>query len=159
VADERSWVEPEVQWPPAPFNGAVDIRLTNVGKTPVLESSTEANVEILDHDTPPLLNNQGLHTGNLANLIFPTKFIEVTARRYHSSGEIFRPTESEADALASGADYVTVYGTVMYSDQFGVHFTRFCEWKPYVSNSGFQYNASSCVGYRGVGEGKKIQKK
>lgn len=62
-------------------------------------------------------------------------------------------TSADFESLRNGDTYVVVYGGVVYKDQFGTHWTRFCNWTAYADGN---YSADACVSYTSVGDGESI---
>jgi hypothetical protein len=61
-------------------------------------------------------------------------------------------SEKELERLKAGQAYVATFGMIVYFDQFGTHWYRFCNWNAY-STSGV-VTAGSCVGWNIAGDGK-----
>ncbi len=136
--DERGWISPSFTFnsekvflegdafvPGKMFDGYAVIKILNSGKTPIFRTESHVWVEILDHDSPPTFTWQGsMHTITYGGLIFPGKSVDIESHRFRLSGEIFNPTDAEIEALRSDTDYVVAYGYTVYSDSFGMHWTR-----------------------------------
>jgi hypothetical protein len=169
--DERAWIALSFSFTPDEdfrvgdsmtpgkmFDGKVTARYENSGKTPILESESHIWVEILDHDAAPSLSLTGKHLIATSGFIFPSKFEQFHARRHHDDGSEFPPTDAELADLRSGKDYVAVYGYVVYVDDFGSHWEKFCQWWHYIDPSDpltfMQYpNTLPCTSFNKIGEG------
>jgi hypothetical protein len=161
AVEERSWIK--VEFPKRtddttfnPFDGTVKVDLRNLGKSVILKSQMDAWVEILDRNSPPSFSS-GNHDALIAGMIFPTDSVELQTKRYHPNGGVYAPTDSEAKALAGGLAYVAVYGHVVYYDDFGVHWTRFCAWFTPIDRSQPlpepNFSAATCTTFNSAGEG------
>jgi hypothetical protein len=151
--DERSWIDPGINIRVIPVDGTGTIKLTNVGKSPILSTVTDAWVEILDRHSPPSLAKEGFHSVSDTGWIFPGKETDIFIQRYtqDSKHAPFPPTDDERKALISGEDYVATYGQIIYEDQFGIHWERFCVWKGFVNN-GPMVNVGDCGAFNAMGD-------
>jgi hypothetical protein len=151
--DERSWVDPTVNFKVMPVDGTVTIRLANVGKSAILSTVTDAWVEILDRNTPPSLSKEPYHSVDDTGWIFPGKATDIFGQRWTQDSHVaFPPNDDERKALISGDDYMAVYGQIIYVDQFGIHWERFCYWKGFVNN-GPIVNVKGCGEFNVMGDG------
>jgi hypothetical protein len=72
----------------------------------------------------------------------------------HRDGLTPQPMKpEELDALKRGAAYIAIYGAVIYRDQFGSHWTRFCSFGSY--QPGF-YTTHWCTAFNHLGEGHTV---
>lgn len=170
--DERSWISPTFAWnsdkvfgegdsyvPDKMFDGDVVLRLTNTGKIPILRTETHVWIQILDHDSAPNLNWQGVHSASFGSFLFPGRHADLENRRSHADQTIFNPTDDEIRAMRKGTDYVAAYGYTIYSDSFGEHWTRFCAYWRYTTLKlpltplPNVLNVINCVALNAVGDG------
>jgi len=137
------------------FTGGAAVALINAGKSPVLQSKTEAWVQVLDRRSPPDLSFAGYHAIIAANVIFPGKCNIIEGiHRLHPTGGDYDLTDDESKLLENGDDYAVLYGFTDYTDRFGEHWTSFCGWWNYVGQkipTGF--NAKTCVDFNSMGDG------
>jgi hypothetical protein len=63
-------------------------------------------------------------------------------------------TLEEINALQKGTKYAAVFGMIVYNDQFGIHWYRFCAWNPNYGTAMGSANASECVAWNVAGDGK-----
>lgn len=62
-------------------------------------------------------------------------------------------TPKEAEQLNNGTSYVAIWGFITYSDAFGEHWTRFCDWKSFQVEYR-EFTARPCTSWSAVGDGK-----
>ncbi len=68
-----------------------------------------------------------VHDETLGTFIFPGNYTDIGAHRRSPDNRVFDPTADELNRLKDGSDYVVVYGTAVYYDQFGSHWIRYCQ--------------------------------
>ena len=141
-ADQRAWIR--VQWmisdDPA---SRVKMRVTNTGKTPAFATHTDAVFEIVNRNAVPSLSLSQNHTRNDSPPLFPGD---------DDGFEVYRPIElttAERQDLIDGRSYLAIFGLVIYGDQFGGHWTRFCNWKGYTAGD---FESRPCVLWNAVGD-------
>lgn len=153
--DQRSWLRTEYSYPLRP-NGTAKIRVTNTGKSPAMQGFAHAVYEIVDSRKEPSFKNIRRHTISIFPILFPGVSDSIDVVVYEQpDGPISKLTDADTENLASGKTYVAIYGQVEYIDQFGRHWTRFCDWKHFsAGGEGKDFRAGSCVRYNAVGDGR-----
>src|ERR1035437_4673899 len=162
-ADQRAWIKvdyPSFETPPPSV--PITVKFTNVGKSPALRIGANTVIEIVkSQNEPAFLAVPKRHSGMFTGLIFPTEHTEYPAELFNGNTEQSVPRSlnaTELDSLRAGESYIAVYGTVMYSDQFGVHWTRFCAWRVFAQTDkpgrmfGFVHGGS-CTAFNEAGDG------
>lgn len=158
-ADQRSWVKISFGWPtnisPQEIFTPIEF-FSNSGKIPITSIRAEGAVEVVPVDKPPSFSLYGNHPGDMESALFPgdkdsgfpIKFVGPDTKQP-------RPfTAQELDSLRTGSAYVAVFGVVVYNDQFGVHWYRFCDWKNY-SPATIHARSGPCVEWNLIGDGLK----
>jgi hypothetical protein len=153
-ADERSWEKIGILWPPQPVGiSGVQVSIINFGKSVIDWSHVEARLEIIDKDKSPSLDLNQIHTFNDAAPIFPTEPVSFDIVFFdHQTGSSRAFTDAENKGLLAGQYYVAVFGAVQYHDQFGLHWYKFCNWRPYAAIHA-SFSAGQCVAWNSVGDG------
>jgi hypothetical protein len=154
-ANERSWMRVEVVWPKEiPMDGRIALKVTNVGKSPALNTITHVAIQVVNHSVPPNFQLNGFHAMIQSSaILFPGDGGEPNpVDRDNPGGGVIGISDSEKQDLESGQSYLAVFGLTFYSDQFGDHWTRFCDWKPFTNNHSLTFSASECVRFNGVGD-------
>jgi hypothetical protein len=74
--------------------------------------------------------------------------------RFRPNGQEILLTETENNDLAVGNLYAVVFGDVVYADQFGQHWARFCYSYHYNNepSSFSKFNDKACSDYNAVGD-------
>ena len=62
-------------------------------------------------------------------------------------------TDAETQALANDKSFLMTFGQVVYRDDFGIHWTRFCGWKNYGFGNQNDFNNAACIEFSDVGDG------
>jgi hypothetical protein len=62
-------------------------------------------------------------------------------------------TADEIKSLSDGKTYIATFGIVAYSDAFGLHWYRFCQWTSYAQEA--TVNAAACVNWNTAGDGNR----
>ncbi|HUI76834.1 MAG TPA: hypothetical protein VLY24_02935 [Bryobacteraceae bacterium] len=132
----------------------------NIGKSPILEAFMDVTSELLPVDKAPSLNLGAQHDRLMMSSIFPggepPNDIELRVPSSKAASEYPRKlTRPEVQGLINGTLYVALFGRVVYADQFGKHWQRFCAWHTYEQPpvTIMIVNAKSCVAWNAVGEG------
>lgn len=145
AVEQRAWVRSHIVIPDTPVSG-FDVSIMNVGKSPATGEFVNMVYEILDADQSPNFSFDRMHRTGALTALFPTDYTTVPA---HLLAEL---TQAQRESLARGQSYVVLFGVIRYSDQFGPHWTRFCDWKSYGPGPrGF--NARACTNWNGFGDG------
>jgi hypothetical protein len=154
AADQRSWLKLGYSYPSLATTSIWEsgITITNVGKSPALHIALHAYVELIPNDSPPSFRMVGQHSWFSSALIFPTEGVAAPFRLLDSRGKARPLTDNEVARLIDGKAYLAVFGQVIYTDQFGAHWTRFCTWRDY-STIPTKMSASQCVEWNSVGNG------
>jgi hypothetical protein len=157
--EQRAWIKVDFEAPKKDSTEAYWImRVKNIGKSVALTSTViETEGEIVDSKRAPSFIPQGLltracHGSTKTALLFPTDELKHEACFYPDRSTL---TESDLQGLARGDFYLAVWGHVAYRDQFGEHWTQFCNWtdkgSPQASNKTFA--SAACVSFNSVGDG------
>jgi hypothetical protein len=130
----------------------------NFGKSTATEVDLFVRIAVVDKGLPPPFA-QSENAKSFRAHIGPMFPADVEPFLLSDIAKIsgFSLTEPQKKSLAFGDSYVAVYGGVVYIDQFGAHWTRFCNWMAYSLESG--YNADACVAFNAIGEGSIIPQK
>jgi hypothetical protein len=153
--NERALMKATVQIPPAftdPLTAA--IRFTNVGKSVAERAYSEVLFEVIPRDERPDFGKGKPATTNDMTPTFPEDYHDETVMLHTSDGITAQPmTPTELDSLRNGTAYVAVYGAVIYTDQFGTHWTKFCSSAMYRPGT---YTTHWCTAYNHLGEGATV---
>jgi hypothetical protein len=127
----------------------VTMRIDNTGKSPAFDIKLIAQFQILPIKTAPSFTIDDPTTGTIAPM-FPGDHKDMVPV---GPGDIF--TDAENRAIANLQAYMLVFGYFTYSDQFGKHWTRFCEWgaNPSPEHPSAVLPTQSCIAYNWVGDG------
>jgi hypothetical protein len=151
--DQRAWVKPKVLWPKDMMDDKVTVMVNNLGQSVVDSTSMDAKIEILDRASQPSFAQSGIHTAAIFETLFPKDENSITVMRFSPEGKESPLTDKEIKALSQGDDYAVIWGYILYHDQFGVHWTRFCDWHAFTSKL-IQFQAAGCTRYNSVGDGE-----
>lgn len=155
-ADERSWIQVEYAWPDLISyepNATVQAQahMRNVGKTPTTKIQAHGVMELVDADQSASFNIAQFHSSLYTGPVFPTQDAVFPIELFN--GNAPKPfLRDEFDDLHSGKRYLVVFGYVLYDDQFGTHWSRFCSWKAY-STARTDFHIRDCVPFNQVGNG------
>lgn len=149
--DQRAWVRVEIVLPNV-ATSSVAMKVTNMGRSPAVESVIDAMVGIIPADRAPSAEFIKGHDRVSFALLFPNQWGDFEASVRSSDGSRRSFTEAEVQGLISGKSYIAVFGQMWYRDQFGLHWTRFCDWKAYNQYPA-KFNAGPCVSSNAVGDG------
>jgi hypothetical protein len=151
IANKRAWVKVAATLPSTP-DVAFGMNITNFGKSPAVEVHVQNWVEVVASSSPPSLNGKGAYSLILYNLLFPDdQQVSPTRRAKLDRKEDWPMTDDERRQMETGEAYLVSYGIATYRDEFGPHWTKFCQWQSYVQNRNFK--AVTCTLYNGVGDG------
>ena len=151
--DERAWLKVDYAFSQNP-SGLIILRITNVGKSPVLHSIADAVLEIVDSKRPPSFARFGPHSAQTGGFLFQGGEIPFNVNIPHDRDA--PPPELSAGEIANlvaGKSYVAIFGQLVYWDQFGPHWMRFCNWKSYA-NTDAVFASGACINYNRVGDGR-----
>jgi hypothetical protein len=171
--DQRPWVTIAPDWPKEKISQdviaekvvlypneriQVPIKLENTGKTPALRVLYTVNIEIVDRDKAPQLENPPNPWKVIGDTLFPNAPQTDFAYRLNPKkpGErVFNDlTLPENQALDKGDSYLAVYGEISYWDGFGVeHWTHFCAPVAF-SHTTQTFNWRSCTQYNSADTNK-----
>jgi hypothetical protein len=157
--EQRSWARIGFALPdqvPMPGQPAFVLsQIANAGKSPITDLWAQGTYEVVDADSPPSFS---MHqpNNNLSRMsIFPGDSVSFSVFLLQHDPIAPRSlTALESDKLLSGRAYIVVFGIIIYSDEFGQHWTRFCAWKGYLN--GVQVHSQPCTAWNRTGEGKPI---
>src|SRR5262249_28133220 len=110
--------------------------------------------EVVDADKPPSYDMKKPHNQTYVRPVFPGDGSDppITAELWDETKNVRRPfTPDEIRRLRNGNAYVAGFGTFLYTDQFGLHWSRFCLWYSYAPGT---FAATSCVDWNFSGDGK-----
>lgn len=155
--EQRAWIQlttPLIPMSEIPTRG-LHISVANVGKSVAQQVVSASAIELVKRDDAPLLYARKRHNVTDFNLLFPNTIQGNTEVLFvnEADGALHELTDAEIAGLVAGTFYIAVYGQISYSDNFGIHWTRYCEWKSYSRNPRLVFNAKSCTDWNNVGEG------
>jgi hypothetical protein len=132
-------------------------KIENTGKTPALRISYNVNIEIVDRDKPPHLDNPINRPWKvIGGILYPHAPETTFAYRLKPGDEIvFNDlTITEKQSLSNSDSYLAVYGEFVYWDGFGIsHWTHFCA--PFTFGSKTQsYYYKACSEYNSADTNK-----
>jgi hypothetical protein len=157
MVDQRAWIKAQVIWKEFPSTQQVMIQIRNVGKSVALGPQSVAVLEVVDRkNEPTMVWRFKPHQSAQFSLDFPGDSEEPFPLPLYSEDKAVRKlTETEIKSLNSGDSYLVASGLVVYEDQFGKHWTRFCSWQPFAELPDFR--SRSCVAWNAVGDGEPPQ--
>jgi len=147
--EQRAWLKASNTAPSFAFSG-VTITVENLGKIPALNTRADAFIEIVNNNQAPRFFVTP-HAGSDFTILFPGDH-QTFPLALSGTGRQF--TQSEIDSFATGRAYVAIYGRLIYSDNFGKHWSLFCSWRDYSSNPNATFDADACVAFNRVGDGE-----
>lgn len=164
--DQRPWVTIGPDWPKEQTAQGVvgqkvvltenariqvPIKIENSGKTPALQLSYTANIEIVEREKSPQLENPINPIRIVGGTLFPHAPVTDFAYRWNPQKpgmpvfNVLTPVEKQA--LDNGDSYFAVYGDVTYRDGFGIqHWTHFCAPVVFSQKTGL-FNYKCCTEY------------
>ena len=153
--DQRAWIKPLYKQPVDDTVSIWQLRMNNIGKSPALRVFLIAVCENIPSQESPSFNRSGFNAGVISEVPLMFQGSDETDVGTISipcaKGDHFTP--GEVDALKGGTAYLAQWGQVIYADQFGPHWTRFCSWRKYSTMPDSAFNARSCVAFNAVGDG------
>ena len=154
MVDERAWLKVQIAFPPTQ-DTQVPMKIINIGKIVATSAHFDADLELVDSHSAPSFRFKPWHTIGTFQVMFPNNAENpIPVIRFDPDGNKLLLTEPESNDLAAGNTYAVVYGQVVYADQFGQHWTRFCYSKHYNNDpSSLKFNDKSCSDYNAVGKG------
>jgi len=153
-ADQRAWLKFEFMSPEDVTEAATgSLRRTNVGKSVALRTFLHSYLKVVDSDSPAPLRLAGPTETVSAALTFPTEHSESPLHILNADRSRRALTSDEIARLLSGRSYMLLYGQGrIHTDQFGLHWQRFCFWRHY-SNVDTTAKAIPCVAGVDFGDG------
>jgi hypothetical protein len=157
MVDQRSWVRIAYKWPATPVGEPFQMvaSLSNAGKSTINHLYAHGTIEIVDAQNEPSFDIENYHSFDFVAPMFPTDSTDWWVSPYDQKALRTRGfTQPELDGLNNGTKYLAVFGIVIYSDQFGLHWYRFCNWHSFGPIGG-QVNAPDCSIWNRTGDGTK----
>ena len=148
---ERAWVK--VTCPIGPLDNLFPIKaeIANVGKSVTSPVSLTVFTRVVEKGKPPF------NTGEEANeyTIREQPFFPGDTRTADIGieGVNHELTDPERQALIKGDSYFVIFGAANYVEQYGPHWTKFCNWRGYTTGT---YNTDPCVRYSSIGDGDTV---
>jgi len=153
-AEQRSWLQvgTNLQSFGSNIPDTVTVSEKNIGKSVADGSVGLAAFEVVDKkDAPMFYRNDRLKNHASAGLAFPgTEGSGWTVQNLDDNGNHIPVSDRDKKRLLNGDAYIAVYGELYYRDQFGMHWTRFCDWIAYAPGN---YGSKACVAWNAVGNG------
>jgi hypothetical protein len=171
-ADERAWVkvrtdkdihgvyesDKPVPWrEDTPDYPVWVVRLTNLGKSVATDLHTDGILEVLDKSQTPSMTFPFAHTQEELKVLFPEEDspFSVTFNQISSPRPLIR---DEYDKLMDGDDYLVVFTETTYRDQFGLHWSRMCNFAGAFDVSKTKsfvhaWASKPCADWNAVGDG------
>jgi hypothetical protein len=152
--DQRAWIKATVIWTGFPSTEQTLIRIANTGKSVAISPHAVAIMEIVNAKSEPsLMWKFRPHQNVQFSLDFPGDIEEPFPLTFFAENNSARKlSEAEKQSLTAGTSYVVASGLVIYSDQFGEHWTRFCSWQGFAKDASF--SSRPCVAWNAVGDGE-----
>ena len=154
--DQRAWIKVSGYLYPSIDTVTVGrAAVSNVGKSVAFEPDAVARLqikgrfEIVDSKNAPSFNLANPISAVVLPLLFPGDHNDDL-----QIGQVRPFTPTEIQDFTTGKSYFAVFGYVSYRDQFGKHWTRFCNWSYYPKlGPESTFNALSCESFNAVGDG------
>jgi hypothetical protein len=151
---QRAWVHTVQQsYFADSVNGVTALRgqipIINSGHIPARKIDAAGAVDLLDRNQSPSFSPQ-TNAITTRGVLFPQEKTSVLVINANPDKTPVAVTAKDRQALLSGEKYLVVYGEIIYDDEFGTHWTRYCYWKNYGPGN---FAARSCSEYNSVGEG------
>ncbi len=156
--DQRAWLKIGYSWPNpvTTVPATTKVVFQNTGKSVVTSIYADFSFEIVKSDSPPSFSLEKRHNTTSGAPLFPSDADDSHADLFDQKTKVPRAFSSEeVQSLLAGKSYVAVYGAALYTDQFGLHWYRFCSWNAYSTISGTAA-AGECVGWNRVGDGHPV---
>jgi hypothetical protein len=151
ATDERAWVKVgEIKFPIVNREVLAYTTISSIGKSPAFDAIVTSVLEILPSKQSPTFSLSGSNRTYFGGVMFPGEKAENIPIAKESI------TQPQVDSFAAGDSYYVAFGKITYRDQFGKHWTRFCEWAyngtaPHPESKYFY--AKPCTEYNAVGDG------
>lgn len=133
--EQRPWIKVIFDSDPLKALGAVGgvAHLVNKGKTPAKGIAADMLIERIKNGEQPKLDYSVSHVQFSQGSLFPDESADVHVRRLRNissdTADSDLLTESEFDDFRHNRIFFIVYGTIRYTDFFGIdHWTKFCEF-------------------------------
>jgi len=156
----RAWLKADYRFPEyftALTAAAVQVQIKNVGNSAALNSIAYTNFEIADSKNGPTFTPPFTYQANLP-AIFPTdtQAFPLTRTPNNPNGLRRALTTTEVEDLLNGKAYIAIFGQVRYSDQFGMHWTRYCAWRQVQGQIIINdvLNTGPCIAWEAVADGE-----
>jgi hypothetical protein len=152
--DERAWVVvTKADINQLKFEVGVDpslpITITNTGKTPATDISSDFFIELIPNGSAPVFEAQGMHNTETIGLLIPNGYFNVVVERRKGTDPLNPDpdpvTNAESADYIAGKSWIIEYGVISYRDAFGIlHWTRECAW---FGSPGKMFQSKSCTEY------------
>jgi hypothetical protein len=156
-ADQRAWVRYDPSWPEINSSSPANLpgTLTNIGKSAILSLEAEGVYEVVDAKDSPSFNMNKPHSRVRTVLAFPSEKTDFSIALIDQTTQAARPlTNDEVERLHSGSAYIAVFGWIIYTDEFGMHWYRFCDWTwAKITPGPGSAQAGGCVAWNAIGDG------
>jgi hypothetical protein len=155
MVDERAWLKTQISFPPTLQGSKVLMKFVNIGKSVATNAHYDAALQLVDSRNAPSFDLEKWHTLGTFQVMFPNNAENpIPISRFRPNGQEILLTETEKNDLAVGNLYAVVFGDVVYADQFGQHWARFCYSYHYNNEpSTFsKFNDKACSDYNAVGD-------
>jgi hypothetical protein len=128
------------------------VSLSNAGKSPAFEIRVTGWFEILNSADASSFGENGPYSIFDASSLFPGGVARGSIQlfRDHKEGKF---TNEEVKAFVDDTSYLIAYGVLVYRDDFGTHWQRFCHWTHYGPRIAGGFNIDSCIRYNQFGDG------
>jgi hypothetical protein len=157
--DQRAWLKISVSHPPTLETKPAVVRATikNIGKS-AAKFIADAVFEVVDVSSEPPFNVHHKTVSKSFHPLFPTEESAFQIVLWDSETTNSRGfTANEIERLTRGQAYIAIYGIIIYNDQFGPHWNRFCTWHIYWAPPGeAPVPALACEGWNALGDGMPI---
>ncbi len=154
--DQRAWIKVTYTFSDVPSVAEytpVHLNRSNVGKSPAIREEIQYVVEFVRTDKGPSLVLSGPKVGHATALFdFPGDTYSPPAFLFDSKGFRRGITQAEVESLRRGDTYISVFGLIIYTDQFGTHWSRFCGWRGYAARN---FEAETCTLWNAAGDGDR----
>lgn len=158
--DQRAWMKATVDWTPFLVGNNVLVRVSNIGKGIAQDLRALAVMQVIPAKASPSLDWRFKpHADDQFSIVFPGDPEEPFPVSLYGPAKVAggslpprKLTVPEVDDLTEGNSYLTVSGEIIYSDQFGKHWTHFCAWHD-LSIKPSDFNSRACILYNAIGDG------
>jgi hypothetical protein len=152
---QRAWLKVDAGFPDKepPVYG-VTMRVENVGKSVAHNVHLIGRLEYDPGTTGPNLEVKGVAVTDVTyGLIFPADHHDYPMQFTDDKAKPRALSGDELKQLALGNAYLSLFGIIGYEDEFGKHWTKFCQWRDYAIVQGPTINSRNCISWNSVGEG------